>query len=80
MYICTYIYIYVCICIYIYIYTHIYMCMYIYTYLYMNTAISLSNDQEFLKLVYSNRSAAYLKLNELSLALTDAEQCITLDG
>ena len=46
------------------------------------TAISLaqaSSDPEFLKLLYSNRSAAYLKLDQNAFALSDAEQCIRLD-
>jgi tetratricopeptide (TPR) repeat protein len=38
-----------------------------------------TKDSEFLKVLYSNRSAAYLKLGHNKEALDDAEQCIKLD-
>lgn len=38
------------------------------------------SNKNFLKLVYSNRSAAYLKLKQSSAALVDAEKCVTLDS
>jgi tetratricopeptide (TPR) repeat protein len=37
------------------------------------------SDREFLKVVYSNRSAAYLKLKQNASALADADQCVELD-
>jgi tetratricopeptide (TPR) repeat protein len=43
-------------------------------------ANSESSNKEFLKVIYSNRSAAYLKVNKGSEALTDAEKCVTLDN
>eukprot|EP01038_Epipyxis_sp_PR26KG_P008469 gene8469-11451_t len=36
--------------------------------------------KELQKIVYSNRSAAYLKLNKLDEALSDANRCINIDG
>jgi tetratricopeptide (TPR) repeat protein len=46
-------------------------------------AIDYSNpttDKEFLKILYSNRSAVYLKLNQSENALNDAKKCIELDS
>lgn len=43
-------------------------------------AIELSSDKEFLKIVFSNRSVANLKIKKLTLALADADKCIELDG
>ncbi|RYH24341.1 tetratricopeptide repeat protein [archaeon] len=44
-------------------------------------AISLGgSDKEFLKVIYSNRSAAYHKLNKLQQALDDANKCIEVDS
>ena len=42
-------------------------------------AIDLAPDTEMQKLLYSNRSAAYLKLKQNSQALSDANKCIELD-
>ena len=42
-------------------------------------AIDFGGDKEFLKVVYSNRSAAYLKLKQNAAALVDAEKCVSLD-
>lgn len=39
-----------------------------------------SEYKDFLKIVYSNRSAAYLKTKQLTLALADSEKCISLDS
>ena len=36
-------------------------------------------ETDFLKVVYSNRSAAYLTLKQNANALLDAEKCIKLD-
>jgi len=41
---------------------------------------STDNDKELLKTIYSNRSAAYLKLKKFSNALDDANQCNKLDS
>lgn len=44
-------------------------------------AISLGgSDKDFQKVIYSNRSAAYLKLNKLQQALDDANKCIEADS
>lgn len=44
-------------------------------------AISLaSGDSEMLKVLYSNRSASYLKIGRSSEALADANKCIELDA
>lgn len=44
------------------------------------TAINLGGDKEFLKVLYSNRSAAYLKLNKITEALKDGNKCVELDS
>jgi tetratricopeptide (TPR) repeat protein len=38
------------------------------------------NDKESLKILYSNRSAAYMKVNQFSSALIDGEKCVELDS
>lgn len=38
-----------------------------------------STDKEFLKTVYSNRSASYMKLGRAHAALLDADKCVELD-
>lgn len=38
------------------------------------------NDTTFLKTVYSNRSAAYMKTNNKNAALLDADKCVELDS
>ena len=44
-------------------------------------AITLSSaDREFQKLLYSNRSACYLKLKRNSEALLDANRCLEIDS
>jgi tetratricopeptide (TPR) repeat protein len=43
-------------------------------------AIAGSKDPNLLKVVYSNRSAAYLKLKQYILALADGEKCVSLDS
>lgn len=43
-------------------------------------AIEVGGDSDFLKVLYSNRSAAYLKQNKASEALLDANKCIELDS
>lgn len=44
------------------------------------TAINHGNgDKEFLKVIFSNRSAAYLKVNQVEKALQDGQKCIDLD-
>jgi tetratricopeptide (TPR) repeat protein len=43
-------------------------------------AITLGGSKEFLKVLYSNRSAAYLKLNRVDLALNDGNKCVELDS
>lgn len=46
-------------------------------------AISLSNretDAELLKVLYSNRSASYLKMGRSSEALADADKCLEIDA
>jgi tetratricopeptide (TPR) repeat protein len=43
-------------------------------------AIDLSVDNDFLKVLYSNRSAAQLKMKQSAAALVDAEKCISIDG
>ena len=42
--------------------------------------IKNTNDKNFLKTVYSNRSAAYMKMNNKNAALLDAEKCIEIDS
>ena len=44
------------------------------------TAINLGGDKEFLKILYSNRSAAFLKLNKITDALRDGNKCVELDN
>lgn len=41
--------------------------------------LSTATDKDFLKVIYSNRSAAYLKLGQPSAALIDGEKCIQID-
>lgn len=43
------------------------------------TAIAFGGDTEFRKLVYSNRSAAYLKIKKYDEALSDATKCVEID-
>lgn len=43
------------------------------------SAISVANNSEFLKTIYSNRSAAYMKINQYQSALLDANKCIEID-
>lgn len=45
-------------------------------------AISLASpdEREFLKVLYSNRSAAYLKTNKATESLADATKCVELDS
>lgn len=43
-------------------------------------AIDSSTDKEFLKVIYSNRSAAQLKLKRNSEGLADANKCVELDA
>jgi tetratricopeptide (TPR) repeat protein len=38
------------------------------------------SNKEFLKILYSNRSAAWLKVGKASEALTDGEKCVSLDN
>ena len=42
-------------------------------------AIALSNDKSFLKICYSNKSAAHLQLKQHEDALADAKKCVELD-
>ena len=42
-------------------------------------AIAASNDKSFLKVCYSNRSAANLQLKRNEDALVDAKKCIEID-
>lgn len=44
------------------------------------TAINIGGDKEFLKVLYSNRSAAYLKLSKITDALRDGNKCVELDS
>lgn len=44
------------------------------------TAINIGGDKEFLKVLYSNRSAAYLKLSKVTEALRDGNKCVELDS
>jgi tetratricopeptide (TPR) repeat protein len=44
------------------------------------TAINLGGDKEFLKVLHSNRSAAYLKLTRITEALKDGNKCVELDS
>jgi stress-induced-phosphoprotein 1 len=37
-------------------------------------------DAYFLKTIYSNRSAAYMKVNNKAAALLDADQCVEIDS
>ncbi len=39
-----------------------------------------SSNKELLKILYSNRSAAWLKVNKASEALSDGEKCVSLDN
>ena len=41
---------------------------------------SSSSGKDFLKVLYSNRSAAYLKLNKVTEALRDSNKCIEIDS
>jgi tetratricopeptide (TPR) repeat protein len=43
-------------------------------------AINHGGDKDFLKVIYSNRSAVYLKLNRGEDSLKDADKCIELDS
>lgn len=45
-----------------------------------SNAINLGGNKEFLKVLYSNRSAAFLKLNRADLALNDGNKCVELDS
>lgn len=45
-----------------------------------SNAITSGGDKEFLKVLYSNRSAAYLKVNKINEALSDGNKCIELDN
>jgi len=42
--------------------------------------LSTTNNTDFLKVLYSNRSAAYLKLNKITEALRDSNKCIEIDS
>ena len=44
------------------------------------TSSSCSTGKDFLKVLYSNRSAAYLKLNKVTEALRDSNKCIEIDS
>lgn len=46
----------------------------------INVETGSSNDKNVLKVLYSNRSAAYLKVNKSSAALLDADKCVELDS
>lgn len=43
-------------------------------------AINSGGDKEFLRTIYSNRSAAFLKLNRLEDALRDGVKCVEIDS
>lgn len=45
-----------------------------------NNNNSGSSSKDFLKVLYSNRSAAYLKLNKVTEALRDSNKCIEIDS
>lgn len=42
-------------------------------------AMKESSSKDFLKVLYSNRSAAYLKMSRITESLKDANKCIELD-
>lgn len=46
----------------------------------INAEKSGNNDKTFLKTVYSNRSAAYMKTNNKNAALLDADECLKIDS
>jgi tetratricopeptide (TPR) repeat protein len=48
--------------------------------LHFSNAIEIGGEKEFIKVVYSNRSVANLKLNKLVEALADANKCIEIDA
>mmetsp|Transcript_23083 Transcript_23083/g.23738 ORF Transcript_23083/g.23738 Transcript_23083/m.23738 type:complete len:418 (-) Transcript_23083:27-1280(-) len=43
------------------------------------SAIGVASSSEFLKTIYSNRSAAYMKISQYQSALLDANKCIEID-
>ena len=45
-----------------------------------SSSSSSSTGKDFLKVLYSNRSAAYLKLNKVTEALRDSNKCIEIDS
>ncbi len=45
-----------------------------------SSAITFGGDKEFLKVLHSNRSAAYLKINKIDEALKDGNKCVELDS
>lgn len=45
-----------------------------------STAITFGGDKDFLKVLHSNRSAAYLKVNKVDQSLKDANKCVELDS
>lgn len=45
-----------------------------------SAAIEAGGDAQFQKVLYSNRSAAYLKMGNKEKALSDANSCIALDN
>lgn len=47
---------------------------------YFTEAINHGGDKEFLRTLYSNRSAAYLKISNKEKALLDSEKCVSIDG
>jgi stress-induced-phosphoprotein 1 len=47
---------------------------------YFSEAITFGGDNELLKVLHSNRSAAYLKLNKMEESLKDANKCVDLDS
>jgi stress-induced-phosphoprotein 1 len=46
----------------------------------ISSNVASSNSKDFLKVLYSNRSAAYLKLNKVTEALKDSNKCIEIDS
>lgn len=46
----------------------------------ISSNIATSNSKDFLKVLHSNRSAAYLKLNKVTEALRDSNKCIEIDS
>jgi stress-induced-phosphoprotein 1 len=47
---------------------------------FFSEGITFGGDKEFLKVLHSNRSAAYLKLNKVAESLADANKCVDLDS